>query len=99
MTALKQQTKSSSCQQGRLRRPKPAGALFVFLVELAKRIRGRGTRRGSVVWHFRPVRVVVPSCVLHWEVVARHWIILLRAKTRRGRQAFPAHLAGYLAAF
>ena len=44
MTALKQQTKSSSCQQGRLRRPKPAGALFVFLVELAKRIHGRGTR-------------------------------------------------------
>jgi len=35
---------SSSCQQGRLRRPKPAGALFVFLVELAKRIHGRGTR-------------------------------------------------------
>jgi hypothetical protein len=49
--------------------------------------------------HFRPVRVVVPSCVLHCVVVARHWIILLRAKTRRGRQAFPAHLAGYLAAF
>ena len=37
MTAFKQQTKSSSCQQGRLRPPKPAGALFV-LVELAKRM-------------------------------------------------------------
>jgi hypothetical protein len=40
MTALKQQTKSLSCPQGRLGRPKAAGALSAFLVEL-------GFRRGD----------------------------------------------------
>ena len=50
---------------------------------------------GSVVWQFRPVRVVVPSCVLHCEVV--RGIGSSSYGPNHGGGGKRSHLAGYLA--